>query len=46
MDGRSLGTSAGGLTIFCDVFLNKSLFVDLIDGALSVAEEERNHVER
>ena len=46
MDGRSLGTSAGGLTMFFDVFLNESLFVDLIDDALSVAEEERCYVER
>ena len=46
MDGRSLSTNAGGLTMFFDVFLDESLFVDLINDALSVAEEERCHVER
>ena len=44
MDGRSLGTSAGGLTVFFDVFLDESLFIDLVDDALS--EEERSYVER
>ena len=46
MDGRGLGTSAGGVTMLSDVLLDELLFVDLVDDALSIAEEERSHVER
>ena len=46
MDGRGLSTSARGVTMLSDVLLDELLFVDLVDDALSVAEEEKSHVER
>ena len=44
MDGRGLG-STGGMSMLFDVLLNELLFMDLVDDALSVAEEERSHVD-
>ena len=44
MDGRSLG-STGGMSMLFEVLLDKLLFMDLVDDALSVAEEERSHVD-
>ena len=46
MDGRGLGTSAEGVTMLSNILFDELLFMDLVDDALSVAEEGRSHVER
>ena len=44
MDGRGLG-STGGMSMLSDVLLDELLFTYLVNDILSVAEEERGHVD-